>query len=66
MIRRIIHKIFDEETGELLKTYYTQNLIPEGIPFEVQYGGCTFLFQVEQHFVSDETLSLIKFLGEKE
>lgn len=66
MIRRIIHKTFDEETGELLKTYYTQNLIPEGGSFEVQYGGCTFLFRVEQHFVSDETLSLIKFLGEKE
>ena len=48
-----------------LKTYYTQNPIPEGSTFEVPCGGKTLLFRIDQHFVTDETLSIIRFLGEK-
>ena len=48
-----------------LKTYYTQNPIPEGSTFEVPYGGRLLLFRIDQHFISDEKVSLISFLGEK-
>lgn len=68
MKRYPIHQTYvDIEAEPLvpLKTYYTQNPIPEGRTFEIQYGNHTFVFRVEQHFVSDETLSLIKFLKEK-
>jgi hypothetical protein len=64
-LRRIIHRTYDPETGIPLKTYFTQNPMPEGTVFEISYGGCIFTFRIEQHFVSDETLSVIKFLGEK-
>ena len=48
-----------------LKTYYTQNPILEGASFEVLHEGRVLVFKIDQHLVSDETLSLIKFLGEK-
>ena len=48
-----------------LKTYYTQNPIPEGSIFEVQHDGRTLLFRLEMHYITDETTSLIEFLGEK-
>ena len=50
---------------EPLKTYYTQNPIPEGSTFEVHHEGRLLLFRLDQHFVSDEKTSLIEFLGEK-
>ena len=46
-----------------LKTYYTQNPIPEGAVFEVSCRGRIFRFRLDQHFVSDEKLSIIEFLG---
>lgn len=48
-----------------LKTYYTQNPIPEGSTFEASCGGKIFLFRLDQHFVTNEKISLIEFLGEK-
>lgn len=63
-----IHQTFvDIEAEPLvpLRTYYTQNPIPEGSTFEVSCGGQTFLFRLDSHFVSDEKISLIEFLGAK-
>lgn len=63
-----IHQTFvDIEAESLvpLKTYYTQNPIPEGATFKAQFGGHTFIFRIDQHFVTDEKISLIEFLGEK-
>lgn len=69
MIERYpIHQTYvDIEAEPLvpLKTYYTQNPIPEGSTFEVSCGGQTLLFRLDQHFVSDEKIFLIEFLGEK-
>lgn len=68
-LHRIIHQTYvDIEANPLvpLKTYYTQNPISEGSTFEVQHGGRTFLFRLDQHFITDEKTSLIKFLGEKD
>ena len=60
-----IHKIFDLTTGELFKTYYTLNPIPENTTFEIQFEGRTLIFRLDQHFVSNEKISLVEFLGEK-
>ena len=63
-----IHQTYvdiEAEILEPLKTYYTQNPIPEGSTFEVQHGGRTLLFRLEMHYITDETTSLIEFLGEK-
>ena len=49
-----------------LKTYYTQNPIPEGSTFEVLHEGRLLLFRIDQHFITDEKVSLINFLGEKD
>ena len=62
-----IHQTYDLEAVPLvpLKTYYTKNPIPEGSTFEIRHQGKTFLFRLDQHFVLDEKISLIEFLGEK-
>lgn len=63
--RFIIHHTVDIGTGEPLQTYYTQNPIPEDSTFEVSCGGKILLFRLEQHFISNEKLSLVEFLEEK-
>lgn len=63
-----IHQTYvdiEAATLEPLKTYYTQNPIPEGTTFEVSCGGKIFLFRLDQHFISNEKISLMEFLGEK-
>jgi len=67
--RIIIHQTFvDIEAKPLvpLKTYYTQNIIPEGGFFKVHYKGNTLLFRIEQHFITDEKLSLVELIDKKE
>lgn len=59
----LIHKTTDPETGKPMKDYYTQNPIPEGTEFEVQYGGQTLRFQMVDHWISDEVTSDIKLVG---
>ena len=58
----LIHKTHDPETGEP-KEYYTQNPIPEGAEFEVQYGGQTLQFRMGCHWLSNETVSVIELIG---
>ena len=48
---------------EPLKTYYTQNPIPEGTEFEVQYGGQTLRFRVDMHWITDEVVSVIELVS---
>ena len=63
--RTIIHQTYvDIEAEPLvpLKTYYTQNPIPEGRIFTVQYKDHILTFRLDQHFVSDEKVSLIKLI----
>lgn len=66
--RFVIHNtVVDIEARipEPLKTYFTQNPIPESSIFEVPCGGKTFLFRLSQHFVTNEKLSVMEFLEEK-
>ena len=60
--RFLIHKTIDQETGKPLKEYYTQNPIPEGTEFEVQYGGQTLRFRMCMHWLSDETVSIVELV----
>ena len=63
-----IHQTYVDVEAEILEpleTYYTLNPIPEGSTFEVLHEGRILLFRLDQHFVSDEKISLIKFLEEK-
>jgi len=63
--RTIIHQTYvDIEAKPLvpLKTYYTQNPILEGKLFTVQHKDHILTFRLDQHFVSDEELSLIKLI----
>ncbi len=64
--RFLIHKTFiDIEAKPLvpLKDYYTQNPIPEGTEFGVQYEGQTLRFRMDMHFVTDETRSVVELVG---
>jgi len=61
MQRFLIHKITDSLNGE--KEFYTQNPIPEGTEFEVQYEGQTLQFRVGCHWLSNETVSVIELIG---
>jgi len=61
--RYLIHKIHDPETGQLRKEFYTQNPIPEGAEFEVQYEGQTLRFRMGCHWLSNETVSIIELVG---
>lgn len=61
--RFLIHKTYDPETGKPLKDYYTQNPIPEGTEFEVQYEGQTLRFWMCMHWLSDEAVSVVKLVG---
>jgi len=61
--RYLIHKTHDPEIGQPLKEYYTQNPIPEGTQFEVQYGGQTLRFRMSMHWLTSETTSTIEFVG---
>ena len=61
--RFLIHKTIDLETGKPLKDYYTQNPIPEGTEFEVQYEGQTLRFRMVIHWVTDETVSVVELVG---
>ena len=54
-----------DASGQLLPPYYTQNPIPVYSTFEVPYQGRILVFRLEQHYVSDETVSVIKILEEK-
>lgn len=58
-----IHKTTDLETGKPIKDYYTQNPIPEGTEFEVQYEGQTLRFRMGCHWVTSETVSVIELIG---
>ena len=64
MTKRYITRNRDS-SGQLLTPYYTQNPIPVDTTFEVPYKGRILIFRLEQHYVSDETVSVIKFLEEK-
>jgi hypothetical protein len=57
-----IHKTIDWETGKPLKDYYTQNPISEGTEFEVQYEGQTLQFRMDAHYITDETVSVVKLV----
>ena len=59
----LIYKTHDPETGQPLKEYYTQNPIPEGTTFEVQYGGQTLQFRMGCHWLSNETVSVIELVS---
>ncbi len=61
--RYLIHKATDSETGELYKEFYTQNPIPEGTVFKVQYEGQTLQFRLSMHWITDETVSMIELVG---
>lgn len=61
--RYLIHKTIDFETGKPLKDYYTQNPIPEGTEFEVQYEGQTLRFRMDMHFVTNKTMSVVELVG---
>ena len=61
--RYLIHKTIDWETGKPGKEYYTQNPIPEGAEFEVQYEGQTLQFRVCMHYVSNEVTSVVELVG---
>ena len=61
--RFLIHKTIDLETGKPLKDYYTQNPIPEGTEFEVQYEGQTLRFRMDMHWLSIETRSIVELVG---
>lgn len=60
--RYLIHKHTDPETGEP-KEFYTQNPIPEGTEFEVQYEGQTLRFRVVLHYLTNETVSVVELVG---
>lgn len=62
----LIHKTFvDIEAKPLvpLKEYYTQNPIPEGAEFEVQYEGQTLWFRMGMHYVTNEVVSVVELVG---
>ena len=61
--RFLIHKTRDFETGEPYKEFYTQNPIPEGTEFEVQYEGQTLRFRMDMHYITDEVTSVVKLVG---
>ena len=64
--RFIIHQTYvDIEANPLvpLKTYYTQNPIPEGTEFEIQYGGQTLRFRVGMHWITDEVVSVVELVS---
>jgi hypothetical protein len=58
----LIHKTTDPETGKTGREYYTQNPIPEGTEFEVQYEGQTLRFRMCMHWITDETVSVIELV----
>lgn len=61
--RYLIHKHIDPETGKTGREYYTQNPIPEGTEFEVQYEGQTLRFQMVMHYITIETRSVVELVG---
>ena len=61
--RFLIHKTIDPETGKPEREYYTQNPIPEGTEFEVQYGGQTLRFRMCMHWLNDEVVSIVELVG---
>ena len=61
--RFLIHKTRDFETGEPYKEFYTQNPIPEGTEFEVQYEGQTLRFRMDLHWIIIETRSSIELIS---
>ena len=60
--RYLIHKTTDPETGKPGREYYTQNPIPEGTEFEVQYEGKTLWFRMGMHWISSETISTVELV----
>ena len=60
--RFLIHKTIDWETGDPLQDYYTQNPIPEGTEFGVQYEGQTLRFQMVMHYITDEVVSVVELV----
>ena len=58
-----IHKTIDWETGDPLQDYYTQNPIPEGTDFEVQYEGQTLWFRMAMHYITDEIVSVVELIS---
>ena len=61
-----IHKTLDFETSEPYKEFYTQNPIPEGTEFEVQYEGQTLRFRMGMHYITNETRSDVELVGVSE
>ena len=61
--RFLIHKHIDPETGKTGREYYTQNPIPEGTEFKVQYEGKTLQFRMCMHWLSDEVTSVVELVG---
>lgn len=61
--RFLIYQHIDPETGEIGREYYTQNPIPEGTKFEVQYGSQTLWFRMCMHYLTDETVSVVELVG---
>lgn len=53
---------YDPVSG-VTKEYMTNNPIPEGTKFIVQYGDYTIRFEMYQHFLSDPDLSMVKVLN---
>ena len=45
------------------KEYVTDNPIPEGTKFVVQYGDYTIRFELDSHYYSNPNLSVIKVLN---
>ena len=55
--------ICDPRLGGAIREYVTNNPIPEGTKFVVQYGDYTIRFELDSHYYSNPNLSVIKVLN---
>ena len=62
----LIYQSTDPETGKTGREYYTQNPIPEGTEFEVQYEGQTLWFRMCMHYITDEVVSVVELVSVSE
>ena len=55
--------ICDPRLGGAVREYVTNNPIPEGTKFVVQYGDYTIRFELDSHYYSNPNLSVVKALN---
>ena len=63
MSKTLVHSATDPETGKPLKDYYAAVPITEGQCFDACCNGEIFQFQMVAHFLTDETMAVVKFVG---